>query len=99
MNSPHPRPRTVLIDGTRYVPVRAASPSAALLEDIIVSQWGGDNWREIYPDAPDYLRVIVTDDQQWDEGETVTEFLARLVQALPRSLPASSLPERPDPAG
>jgi hypothetical protein len=93
MSNPEPPPRTVLIDGTRYVPVRAASPSAAILENVIVSQWAGDNWRESYPDAPGYLRVIITDDQQWDEGETVTEFLARLVQALPRSLPASSLPE------
>jgi hypothetical protein len=85
MSSDKPLPRTVLIDGTRYVPIRAASPSAALLEDVIVSQWGGDGWRESYPDAPDYLRVIVTDNAADDDGETVTGFLARLVQALPRS--------------
>lgn len=73
-------PETVLIDGVQYVPVSQANPSVLALEDAIVSQWGGDNWREAYPDAPGYLRVIVTDIE--DEGETVTEFLGRLVRGL-----------------
>jgi hypothetical protein len=77
------RPETVLIDGVRYVPVSDANPSVAALEDAIIGQWAGDNWRNSYPSAPDRLRVIVDDSAEDDEGETVTEFLARLAQALP----------------
>lgn len=75
-------PESVLIDGVRYVPVSEANPSVALLEDVIVAQWAGVNWRTGYPDAPGYLRVVVSDTYEDDEGETVTDFLARLVQAL-----------------
>ena len=75
-------PESVLIDGVRYVPVSEANPSVALLEDVIVGQWAGDGWRVAYPDAPGYLRVIVADTFEDDEGETVADFLARLVQAL-----------------
>jgi hypothetical protein len=84
MAKPSPaRPQSVLIDGVRYVPVTEASPSVAALEDAIVSQWAGGNWRESYPSAPGRLRVVVGDDIEDGEGETVTDFLARLVQALP----------------
>lgn len=81
------RPETVLIDGVRYVPVSEAAPAVADLEDAIISQWGGDNWRADYPHAPRILRVIVSDTAEDDEGETVTDFLARLVQALPGEPP------------
>jgi hypothetical protein len=80
-------PRTVLIDGVRYVPVSTANPSVADLEDAIVSQWAGDGWRESYPDAPGYLHVIITDDYDGGSGETVTDFLGRLVQALGKKDP------------
>jgi hypothetical protein len=83
-------PKTVLIDGVRYVPVSEANPSAAALEDAIVGQWAGSSWRDSYPDAPGYLRVIVDDMAGDDEGETVTDFLARLLQALGAPLEASS---------
>jgi hypothetical protein len=79
---PPPSPGTVLIDGVRYVPVSDANPSAAALEDAIIGQWGGDGWRTDYPHAPRILRVIVTDTAEDGEGETVTEFLARLLQAV-----------------
>jgi hypothetical protein len=78
-----PQPQTVLIDGVRYAPVTIACPAAAGIEDAIVSQWAGDNWRADYPDAPGYLRVVVSDAREDGEGETVAEFLARLVAALP----------------
>lgn len=81
---PQHKPEEVLIDGVRYVPVSEAVPSVTALEDAIISQWGGDNWRQDYPDAPGYLRVIVTEGNEEDDGgETVEDFLARLVQALP----------------
>jgi hypothetical protein len=83
MTAKPPRPASVLIDGVRYAPVSDANPSAAALEDAIVSQWAGDNWRAAYPGAPGRLRVIVDDTAAEGEGETVTEFLARLLQALP----------------
>lgn len=73
----------VMIDGTRYVPVTSALPGVAEIENAIVSQWAGDNWRTLYPDAPTYLRVIVGDSVPEDEGETVADFLARLVASLP----------------
>lgn len=75
-------PEIVLIDGIRYVPVSQANPSVAALEDAIISQWAGDNWRTAYPDAPGYLRIIVTDDYDGSGGETVTDFLGRLVLSL-----------------
>lgn len=77
-------PESVVIDGVRYVPVSEANPSVAMLEDAIVAQWAGANWRADYPDAPGYLRVVVSDTFEDGEGETVTDFLARLAQALPR---------------
>jgi hypothetical protein len=69
-----------MIDGVRYVPVSEAHIGATAIEDAVVGQWAGDNWRTEYPDAPGDLRVIVTDDE--DEGETVTEFVARLLAGL-----------------
>lgn len=83
MTAKPPPPETVLIDGIRYVPVSDANPAVAGLEDAIVGQWAGDGWRKDYPDAPGYLRVVVGDGFGDDEGETVTDFLARLVRALP----------------
>jgi hypothetical protein len=87
MTNPSPppaaaRPESVLIDGVRYVPVAEASPSVAALEDAIIEQWAGAGWRASYPDAPGYLRVIVSDTTEDGEGETVADFLARLVQGL-----------------
>jgi hypothetical protein len=82
MTKPRPRPESVLIDGIRYVPVSEANPSVAALEDAIVGQWAGDGWRTSYPNVLRTLRVIVSDTAEDDEGETVTDFLARLVQAL-----------------
>jgi len=72
----------VIIDGIIYVPVAESSPSVEQLEDTIVEQWAGSNWRTSYPDAPGYLRIVVGDSFEDSEGETVTEFLARLVQRL-----------------
>ncbi len=83
MTAKPPPPETVLIDGIRYAPVSDANPAVADLEDAIVEQWAGDGWRVSYPDAPGYLRIVVGDGFDDGEGETVTEFLARLVQALP----------------
>jgi hypothetical protein len=71
----------VLIDGVRYVPVSDAHISIRAIEDAIVSQWAGDNWRTGYPTAPSYLRVVVGDTFEDGEGETVTEFAARLLEA------------------
>jgi hypothetical protein len=76
-----PRPESVVIDGVRYVPVSEAHIGVAAIEDAVVGQWAGDNWRTEYPDAPGYLRVVVGDDDE-GEGETVTEFVARLLAGL-----------------
>jgi hypothetical protein len=76
------KPTKVLIDGKQYVPVSRAHIRVRDLEDVIVSQWAGDNWREEYPNTPNILRVVVGDDFDDGEGETVTEFLARLVKGL-----------------
>lgn len=75
--------RKVMIDGVQYVPVSQAAPTLAAIEDAIISQWAGDDWRRDYPDSPNYLRVVVSDTfDDPDEGETVTEFLARIVIAI-----------------
>ena len=68
----------VLIDGVRYAPVSDAHIGIRAIEDAIVGQWAGDDWRTEYPDALRYLRVTVMDG---DEGETVPEFAARLLAA------------------
>jgi hypothetical protein len=70
----------VIIDGVLYVPVSEAHIALPAIEDAIVEQWAGDNWRTSYPDALSYLRVIVTDTAEGDE-ETVPEFAARLLTA------------------
>jgi len=70
---------TVLINGAAYVPVSDAHISARAIEDAIVSQWAGDKWRTDYPDSINYLRVVVGDEA--GEGETVVEFVARLLAA------------------
>jgi hypothetical protein len=70
----------VVIDGIRYAPVSEAHIDAAAIEDAVVGQWGGDNWRASFPDAPGYLRIIISDDERG--GETVTDFIARLVNAV-----------------
>ena len=57
---------------------------AAWLEDALVSQWWGDDWREKVPDAPTYLRVFVTDSPpEYDDGEALTDFVARLAKKPP----------------
>lgn len=69
----------VKIDGVLYVPVSEAHIRARAIEDTVVSQWAGDNWRADYPDSPGYLRVVVSDEFEDGSGETVTEFVARLL--------------------
>jgi len=72
----------VMIDGVRYVPVSEAHIGAAAIEDAVIGQWAGDDWRTDYPDAPSYLRVMVSDTIDPPDGETVTEFIARLLERL-----------------
>ena len=74
----------VVIDGVQYVPVSQAHIALPAIEDAIVGQWAGDNWRTEYPDASGYLRVIVTDDGE-EGSETVTAFAARLLAAAERT--------------
>lgn len=71
-------PKEVRIDGVLYVPVSEAHIDAKRIEDAVVGQWAGEGWREHYPDALTYLRVIVTDDND-GSGQTVTEFIASLL--------------------
>ncbi len=77
-----PDQHIVLIDRVKYVPVREAIDADSLaqrVENAIVSQWAGDNWREHYPDAPSYIKVVVGDSFDADEGESVAEFVARVI--------------------
>ena len=73
----------VRIDGVLYVPVAEASPDYDRIMDALVAPWGGDDWRDLFSDAADYLRVIVTD--SWEEGEGVSlpEFIARMLRPTP----------------
>ena len=68
----------VRVDGVLYVPVTDSNPNAAALEDALVEQWAGTGWRTAYADAPSYLRVVVSDGFG-EEGETITEFIARVL--------------------
>lgn len=69
----------VRIDGVLYVPVSEAHIDVPKLEDALVGQWAGDDWREQYPDAINYLRVVVSDGLDPDDGETIPEFIARIL--------------------
>lgn len=83
----------VMIDGTRYVPVSDAHISARAIEDAVVETWAGDNWREHYPDALSYLRVIVTEEEA--SGESVPEFVARVLARAggePAAEPRAAVP-------
>ena len=74
----------VRIDGVLYVPVGeaiSAHVDGDRILDALVTQWAGDGWREHYPDSPSYLRVVVSDTFEEGEGETVQEFVARLLAA------------------
>jgi hypothetical protein len=76
-------PESVVIDGVRYVPVSQAHVTVPALEDAFMGLWWGATWRDHIPDAPGRIYVSVTDDEQ-DGGETVTDFIARLINALPK---------------
>jgi hypothetical protein len=69
----------VRIDGVLYVPVSESNPSYERLEHALVSAWAGDDWRTAYPDAPTYLRVVVGDTFEEGEGESIPEFIARVL--------------------
>lgn len=69
----------VRIDGVRYVPVSQAHVDADKIIDTLVKQWGGDGWQRLYADAPNYLRVVVSDTFEEGEGESVTDFVGRLI--------------------
>lgn len=69
----------VRINGVLYVPVTESNPNVDALLDALVEQWAGEGWRESYADAPGYLRVVVGDDFESGEGESVIEFVARLL--------------------
>lgn len=73
----------VRIDGILYVPVSQAHIAVAAIEDAIVEDWAGKDWREQYPDAVNYLRVYVSDDAE--EGMTVSEFAASVLAAAERN--------------
>lgn len=73
----------VRIDGVLYVPVTESNPNVAALEDALMEQWWGKGWRVSSPDAPSYLRVVVSDSFEEGEGESVTEFIARILAAMP----------------
>jgi hypothetical protein len=78
-------PPAVLVDGVRYVPVSAAHITLPAIIDAIVTQWHNDGWRTQYPRAADHLRVIVSGSGEDDaDGETVTAFAARLLEAAER---------------
>jgi hypothetical protein len=73
------KPPTVLIDGVRYVPVSEAHIKVGAIEDAIIGEWAGSDWRTHYPEAIGYLRIVVTDDET--EGMTVHQFAARILEA------------------
>jgi hypothetical protein len=68
----------VRIDGVLYVPVSEAHVDAKRIEHALVSQWAGQDWRDQYPDAPTYLRVIVTDDED-GSGQSISDFIAQVL--------------------
>lgn len=73
----------VRINGVLYVPVSEAHINARALEDALVGQWAGDNWRTEYPDSIDHLQVIVTDGEE--DGEPIPDFIARILAAAERA--------------
>jgi hypothetical protein len=70
----------VLIDGVLYVPISEATPSYDQWMDALIEQWGGDDWRKLFADAPTYLRVVVSDTFEEGEGDTLQEFIARILR-------------------
>lgn len=72
------RPK-VRIDGVLYVPVSEAHPDYDKWIDALVKQWAGTNWQGMFPDAPTYLRVAVSDCFEDDMGETLQEFIGRVL--------------------
>lgn len=77
------RARTeVLVDGVRYVPVSEAHISARAIEDALMSQYWGDNWRAEYPHALDFSRVVVDGEPDDDSGGVpVLQFVAHILAA------------------
>ena len=73
----------VRINGVLYVPVTKSNPNVDALLDALIEQWAGEGWRDSYADAPNYLRVVVGDGFESDEGESVIEFIARVTRHLP----------------
>lgn len=72
----------VIIDGVRYVPVVDGNVDADKLLHVLVAQWGGDNWRELYPEAVTYLRVLVSDALDPDDGEPLLDFIANTIEHM-----------------
>jgi hypothetical protein len=74
----------VIIDGVRYVPAVEASPGAKDLMRALVASWWG--WsKDIDADVAQYagvLRVVVSEEDIDDDGQTLEEFIADLLQHM-----------------
>lgn len=71
----------VRIDGVLYVPVSEAHIDAPKIVGALIEQWWGDHWAD-HLDQAHRLRVVVGDGFEDDEGETLTDFAARVVRAI-----------------
>ena len=49
-------------------------------EDALVEQWAGVGWRESYPNSLTTLRVVISDEFEIDEGESIPEVIARVLR-------------------
>lgn len=72
----------VRIDGVLYAPVSDAHIDVPRIEDALMEQWAGEGWRESFPNSINTLRVVVGDNFETDEGETIPEFVARIMRSL-----------------
>ena len=49
-------------------------------EDSLVEQWAGVGWRESYTNSLTTLRVVISDEFEIDEGESIPEVIARVLR-------------------
>lgn len=84
-------PAEVIIDGVRYVPVSTSNPNAEHIAIGLITLFMGEGpWRKPWQELAAYLRVVVSDDGDFEEEPSVMDVVAMILKIADQNNAPSS---------